>query len=92
MIATTLSIIGGALAVVAGVVAVFVAWRDRRDDRRAESVEAAVRRRLIGDAYWFSEDPPTMNLILGLAQGRDVATLRDEWRRALAEKEEADAR
>lgn len=87
---TALSAIGGAFSIVAGLLLFAVAVSDWRTRERRESMEKAIARRLKGCAIWFSEDMPTMNLILGLAQGSDVSALRDEWRRERAKKEKPD--
>jgi len=36
--------------------------------------------RFNSNAYWFSEDEPTMNLLKNFARGSDVRAARDEWR------------
>ena len=52
---------------------------------RAVADEARYQRLLLTDsARWFSEDPPTAQVIHDLAHGRDVAQVRDDWRRARA--------
>ena len=51
--------------------------------------------RLWNDAYWFSEDIPTFNLLKNLATGMNVDTAREQWRQdrvASIRAAEADAR
>jgi hypothetical protein len=40
------------------------------------------RNRLHQDAWWFSEDKPTMDLLMDLAHGTDVSSARDKWQKA----------
>ncbi len=53
-------------------------------DQRIFDVERNVRNSIGSDARWFSEDPPTMAAIEGLAKGRQVDEVREIWRRARA--------
>lgn len=63
-------------------------WQDRRESRRQLDVDARLRTAreefaagLRADAAWFAEDPPTRTLLEGLAAGRPIAGLREEWRK-----------
>lgn len=38
--------------------------------------------RLIGDSWWFSESPATMQLLRDLASGVNVSVARDTWRKS----------
>ena len=38
--------------------------------------------KLMSDSWWFSEDEQTMNVVQGLAQGKCVSAVRDEWQAA----------
>ena len=46
-----------------------------------EYTERAFKDRLRSYAFWFSEDPATMDLINGLAEGKSVDVLREAWRK-----------
>jgi hypothetical protein len=58
------------------------------NDRRRQDGASDERRRIAGDAWWFSEDVPTMNLIHRLSRSRDTDGVRRMWR----EEREASAR
>lgn len=42
--------------------------------------ELMSKSRLMGDSWWFSEDPATMTLIQDLCNGTAVDTARERWR------------
>jgi hypothetical protein len=53
----------------------------QRDQLAAANLET-FRARLRNDAWWFSEDQPTLDLLQGLANGERVDSLREKWRDA----------
>lgn len=87
-----LAVIGG-MAVAAGAcipIAYLMDWIDgltqSRKCKAIDNERARARAALRSDAWWFGEDMPTKNLIDGLADGRDLWSLRDEWRKARGNK------
>lgn len=84
-----------ALATVGGLtllsVAAFFAWSAFQSAwlKRATLVrQETIRERnacFLGDSYWFSEHPPTSNLIARLANGMNVSKARELWRQEIAE-------
>lgn len=69
--------------------AVFLDWCSKMLDKVQSSKEARIRNEaeeeyrqiMHSDAYWFSEDVPTMNLLKRLADGECVSEAREKWRR-----------
>jgi hypothetical protein len=67
---------------------------DRMIRYAAESARETLGRYIIGDAYWFSEDPAAMALMRKLGEHisrkgiYEVSQLRDDWR-AEVEKQSA---
>ena len=46
--------------------------------------------RMVADSFWFSEHPPTMNLIQRMAKGeQSISTIRNTWLRECDEFEQA---
>lgn len=49
--------------------------------RVAQGEHNRFRDRILRDAWWFSEDAPTMQLLQDVADGRyDVSEIRERWR------------
>ena len=87
MIAAALHMLGGmtaGLIVFGGVwcaVTSALEWVERLRMRRADVAFAERLNDIKADAWWFSEDVPTMNLLHRIASGRfDADRLRDAWR------------
>jgi hypothetical protein len=76
--------IAAALQLLAFAIMALNAARERAKEQRVlEAREIAAemfRLQLENAAYWFSEDPPTVNLLLGFSKREDVSTLRMRWR------------
>jgi hypothetical protein len=56
-------------------------WLANRRQRIIAEAEEVWRYRLASDANWFSEDPATTNAIMGLAKGKHVTDVRQQWRK-----------
>jgi len=56
--------------------------RSRKDEAAQEERREQDRTQLMSDSWWFSEDEPTMVAIQQLAEGHDVSTVRERWRKA----------
>jgi hypothetical protein len=69
-------------AVVAVLWCIACIWEFRYEPHRRSFNEGRedARNRLKMDAWWFSEDVTTMNLISWLADGGEVWDVRDKWR------------
>ena len=62
----------------------FLNWDEMRRIRRYEGGRQYALYQLGQDAYWFSEDSTTYQLLNDLSKGRDVSVIREEWRRRKA--------
>ena len=75
----------GALVVAAFLVAIIIVCAENfsasAKNRSYESALEHVRGMLRCDSHWFSEDPPTENLIRNLATGMGVGQARGQWNR-----------
>lgn len=93
------TVLGSCLIVLGSAVALLVLiaagayildWLNRRvvepwRFRVAQAEYERFRERLMTDAWWFSEDPPTMALVMEMAStGYDVSRARENWRRERA--------
>ena len=82
-----LVIAAAAMMIIAAALSWIVAIDDKRFDRAKTAAASAIADRLFQDAYWFSEDVPTMKLLQRIAtdhltHGRsDVGSVRDEWQK-----------
>lgn len=77
-----------ALVLAVGVLMWFWEWFDRRVIQRWKVEQQGIGQRLVRDrllrnAWWFSEDKATMDLLVALAtDGQNIDQIRDVWRKA----------
>lgn len=79
-----LAVIGALLVAVFMVAIIWTcaeSYSARAKERSYESAKKYVRGMLRCDSCWFSEDPPTENLIRNLASGMEVGQARGQWNR-----------
>lgn len=64
------------------------AWAVTRYVKVKAATEELIKQRRINEAWWFSQDKATMQLLLDLANGRSVNEARRDWlmRRETKEK------
>lgn len=85
---SSLAIFGGTIAVIMSVALLVISvqnivayWRDRRDSRVQQDGREYMRQLLNDAKWWFSEHPPTMNLLSHFADGvYGTDSIRDRWR------------
>lgn len=69
------------------------AIRSRRENARLiREREHFIRNNsnIMGTSHWFSEDPPTMELISDLARGVSTSEARERWRKRREAKDDAE--
>ena len=81
-------VIGGLVLSAAMVFGIYLLWASIVDPIRLrwrqEGYDIAINR-INQNAYWFSEDPPTMNLLRAFGRdGLDMWKVRDAWNRERA--------